>query len=166
MQHGQSGTKLYQVWNAMKGRCLNPNDKHFASYGGRGVSVCNAWRQAFVVFHAWSISSGYRDGLEIDRIDVNGSYEPCNCRWVTRKQQAANTRKRRDAMASKYKGVTRPGTSKKWQAAITSDGIFHYLGVYESQLQAALAYDDAAFSARGEYAFLNFPERKRACSTS
>jgi len=74
-------------------RCLIKKHKQFPGYGGRGILVCQEWQDDFVSFRDWALANGYREDLEIDRIDVNGNYEPANCRWVTNTQQARNTRK-------------------------------------------------------------------------
>jgi hypothetical protein len=89
--HGLSKTRLYSIWCDMKRRCYNPKNKRYKCYGGRNIKVCEAWKDNFVKFYEWSISSGYTEDLTIDRIDVNGDYEPSNCRWVTMKEQQRNT---------------------------------------------------------------------------
>ena len=92
--HGQSSTRLYGIWKDMKKRCSNPNHIGYKNYGGRGISVCAEWN-SFDLFYQWAINSGYDESLSIDRIDVDGSYSPQNCRWATRIIQSNNTRKQK-----------------------------------------------------------------------
>lgn len=91
-KHGLSKTRLHRIWCKMKERCLNENNPAYKWYGGRGINVCKEWLDDFVSFYNWSIKNGYSDDLSIDRIDVNGNYEPNNCRWIPLKEQALNTR--------------------------------------------------------------------------
>lgn len=90
--HGMSGSKLYLVWCRMKSRCYCEGATSYRHYGGRGISVCDEWRNSFEAFAAWAMSNGWSELLELDRRDVNGDYAPCNCRFVTHRENAQNTR--------------------------------------------------------------------------
>lgn len=90
-KHGGRNTRLYNIWKDMRQRCHNENSTSFGRYGGRGVSVCKEWED-FQNFRTWAIANGYGDDLTIDRIEVNGNYEPGNCRWVDNIIQGNNKR--------------------------------------------------------------------------
>lgn len=90
--HGQSSSPIYRIWSGMRKRCNNKNCHQYKDYGGRGVSVCKEWSNNFKAFYDWAIHNGYKQGLTIDRIDVNGNYCPSNCRWVNMKAQNRNKR--------------------------------------------------------------------------
>ena len=81
-KHGFSGSRLYKKWALMKQRILNPKRDNYKYYGGRGITICNEWLE-FIPFRDWSLSNGYQEGLEIDRRNNNGNYEPNNCRWIS-----------------------------------------------------------------------------------
>lgn len=94
-RHGGSGTRLHNIWNGMKARCLREKSPVYPDYGGRGIGICDAWLDDFAAFRAWSHANGYADHLTIDRRDNDQGYYPENCRWVTFDIQANNTRKNR-----------------------------------------------------------------------
>lgn len=84
--------RLYGIWSNMKQRCENQRQKRYYDYGGRGIEICNEWKTSSQSFIEWSLLNGYNDSLTIDRIDINGNYEPSNCRWITNKEQQHNKR--------------------------------------------------------------------------
>lgn len=99
---------LYKKWLSMRQRCNNPKSTYYKYYGGRGVRVCDEWSlrgKGYKNFYAWAIQNGYKKGLTLDRVDVNGNYEPNNCRWVTMKEQSIN---KRNTYYVVYNGVKIP----------------------------------------------------------
>ena len=92
--HGMSRTRLYNIWRVMLKRCYYKNATNYESYGGRGVRVCDEWRD-FVEFQKWALTHGYSDELTIDRISNDGDYTPENCRWVDMMVQSRNTSRNR-----------------------------------------------------------------------
>lgn len=93
--HGKYHTRLHNVWKLMKRRCSNPNDKRYHRYGGRGIDVCDEWRNDFGAFYAWATANGYDENAKygectLDRIDNDKGYSPDNCRWVDIKTQNNN----------------------------------------------------------------------------
>lgn len=107
-KHGMNRTRLHEIWVGMRKRCNNKKCKCYKSYGGRGITVCNEWKD-FESFYNWAIVNGYSDNLSLDRIDVNGNYCPENCRWATMKVQMNNTRRNR---LITYNGETH--TAAEW----------------------------------------------------
>lgn len=107
--HGLSNTRLSRIWRGMKDRCCNPKSKIYKHYGGRGITVCDEWKDSFESFYEWAMSNGYSDELSIDRINNDGNYEPLNCRWVDDKHQCNN---RRSNHVITYNGETH--TLQEW----------------------------------------------------
>lgn len=100
--------RLVRIWRAMHHRCESEIDEHYKNYGERGIKVCEEWHD-FEPFKQWAWNNGYNDNLTIDRIDSNGNYEPCNCRWVTQKEQTNNTNRNKYLT---YQGTTQ--TLAQW----------------------------------------------------
>lgn len=94
--HGESSNKsrLYNIWIGVRTRCSNNNRPDYKYYGGRGIKVCQEWNE-YANFKKWAEESGYAEGLEIERKNVDGNYESDNCKWITRREQMRNTRKNR-----------------------------------------------------------------------
>lgn len=89
-KHGMYKTRIYRIWHGMKSRCLNYNNDSYKNYGGRGISICSEWMD-FSAFKKWSIINGYKDFLTIERVNVNGNYNPQNCTWISMEEQRRNT---------------------------------------------------------------------------
>ncbi len=105
----ESRTKIYGVWLAMRRRCYLKTCNDYKNYGSRGIVVCDEWKNSYDSFKYWAIHNGYQEGLEIDRNDVDGNYEPSNCRWVTR---LVNARNKRNTVHIEMHGETK--TLQEW----------------------------------------------------
>lgn len=134
----EANPRLYRIWKNLRTRVSNKNVKQYANYGGRGISACAEW-DSFEAFSKWALSSGYVDGLSIDRIDVNGNYEPSNCRWSDAKEQAKNTQLLRSSNTSGFRGVSKKGW--KYSVRATNGNKRVFIGVFDTPEEAADAYD-------------------------
>lgn len=110
--HGKTNTRLFYIWQSMKGRCYNENNQDYYNYGARNIKVCDEWLNDFMGFYNWSINNGYNSNLSIDRIDNDKGYCPSNCRWATDIEQANN---KKNNIIIEYKGVrdTLPNWARK-----------------------------------------------------
>lgn len=90
IKHGLSRHKLFRTWIDMRNRCYFINHNRFEHYGGKGIKVCDIWRDDFIEFYRWAIANGWKKGLSLDRKENNKGYQPDNCRWITVKEQNRN----------------------------------------------------------------------------
>ena len=135
--HGQTHHRLYSTWKTMKRRCFDDKFKNYSDYGKRGITVCERWLK--VENFIEDMYSTYKEGLEIDRINNDGNYEPSNCRWTTRAIQVRNTRILRNTNTSGYRGVGKNG--KNWKSRIIIDYKEIHLGTFKTAEEAGYAYD-------------------------
>ena len=123
--HGMYGTRLNHIWANMRTRCNCKTNRDYPDYGGRGIKVCEEWGE-FINFHEWAMKNGYEDNLSLDRIDVNGNYEPSNCRWITMAEQQSN---RRNNVFVEYKGEKHTLTEWSRITGISRSGLSYRLSI-------------------------------------
>ena len=129
--HGMTQHPRYGTWKSMMNRCENPNDRAYKNYGGRGISVTEEWRGSPENFLAWAEQQEHCNNkkFSLDRVDVNGNYEPSNCRFANDSTQGLNRRSSVNN-SSGYHGVSKRSNGK-WRARITKDGNIINLGTFE-----------------------------------
>lgn len=135
----ESKSFLYTTWSGMRQRCKNPNSSAYKYYGGRGVTVCKEWDEDFFAFEKWAKQNGARKGLQIDRINVNGNYEPSNCRWVDAITQANNKRSNR---IIEYKGQSHTVMGWSRITGIQESAIRSRIDKYGCTVGQALGYEE------------------------
>ena len=142
-KHGLKNTRLYYIWKGIKNRTLNPKNKRYSDYGGRGITICDEWKNDFMSFYNWAISNGYEEnkGLSIDRIDNDENYCPENCRWTTKSIQARNTRIQKNN-TSGYRGVSYNKKTDRYRAKICVNNNNIYLGSFLTAVEGAIAYNN------------------------
>jgi len=140
-KHGMQGTPIYEAWCGMKKRCYNKNYKDYNYYGGRGVTVCDRWKNSFVKFYQDMGDKPSKD-YSLDRIDVNGNYEPSNCRWADKTTQSINQRKRKDNKSG-VRGVIFNKHVGKYHSYIKFNGVQKHLGYYDKIDEAIKARKEA-----------------------
>jgi len=136
-KHGLCHHKLYTVWCNMKARCYDNNSNKYQDWGGRGIKVYIRWRVNFISFYNWSISHGWKENLEIDRIDNDGNYHPNNCRFVTTMTNCNNRRTRKDNTTG-YPGVAFRNRSNKYESYHKNK----YIGQFKTAKEAAKSIED------------------------
>lgn len=90
IKHGLTGHPLYSKWMDMKNRCYCKSVNCYKNWGGRGIKVCEQWKNDFQAFYDWSMGSGWKPGLTLEREEVDGNYCPENCVWIPHREQAWN----------------------------------------------------------------------------
>lgn len=133
--HGDSRTKLHFMWMNMIGRV--DKNEHY-----KGISLCDEWRNDYLVFKEFALNNGYKEGLSIDRINGSGDYEPNNIRFVTRQVQSANRAGDKKRKHKLPKGVyLDERKTKPYFSSITVDGKSFHLGSFKTVLGAVNAYN-------------------------
>lgn len=159
-KHGMNSlsgkTRIYNVWANMKSRCYQESNTRFNEHGGRGIRVYAEWLE-FIPFRDWALSNGYSDDKYMDREQVDGNYEPDNCRFVSIGLSNRNTQLLRKTNRSGYRGVS--FVNNKYTASITYNSKSNYLGRFTDPIEAAEAYDTVARELNDGRP-LNFPERR------
>ena len=129
-------TKLYRVWTSIKARVKNKNHPAYKDYGNRGITIFSRWDEDFMAFYNWAMANGYQEGLSIDRINNDGSYEPSNCRWTTSKIQQNNRRKHGNYGAKiNTSKVFFCRTRNKWRAVLSGK----HIGYFNTEQEAIAA---------------------------
>ena len=128
-----SATKTYLAWRGMRHRCINPKSAAWANYGGRGITVCETWKDSYDAFFA--DMGECPEGLSLDRIDVNKGYSPENCRWAGWDVQANN---KRDNVHLTHNGETMTASQWAKHLGIKRDTLFRRLNVYKMDVARAL----------------------------
>jgi hypothetical protein len=129
-RHGMSYTSLYSIWKSMRRRCNNRNHKHYALYGGRGISVCDSWNTSFTAFMNDVIAT-YVNGYEIDRINNDLGYFKENIRWVPHYVNMANRRS-----SGKYMTGASPGKNGKFASRIKVEKVYYTIGTFLTEKEA------------------------------
>lgn len=136
--HGLSRNKFYDIWRQMMARCNNTKSKNYRDYGGRGITVCEDWKD-ITTFINWCEET-FIENMSLDRKDNDRGYEPENCRWVDKTTQAINQRKKKNN-TSGYIGVSFNKRNDKWTASIRINNKLYHIGSYDTLIAAAQARD-------------------------
>lgn len=138
--HGLRKHRLYRTWDGMMQRCHNPNNTKYKDYGGRGINVCERWKD--IKNFIDDMYPTFIDGLELDRKNNDKGYSLDNCRWTTRSIQLLNTRLILPSNTSGYRGVSFHKRTKKWRAYIKINGKQIYIGVHSNIIECAKMRDN------------------------
>lgn len=153
--HGHSKTRIYRIFHGMKNRCFNPKNQAYKDYGGRGISICQEWLDDFMSFYNFCLENGWERGMEIDRIDNDGWYQPDNCRFVCGDINKNNRRTLFKNNTSGYRGVSKIGVSYK--VTVANGGKSFQKRGFKTAEEAARFRDKYCIE-NGLSVPLNFPE--------
>lgn len=128
---------LYSTWRGIKQRCYNKNHSRYKEYGGRGIVMCEDWKNNYLIFRKWALESGYKTGLTIDRINNEAGYYPNNCRWVTNKVQQSN--KRTNHFIT-FNGETKTISEWAYEKGISASLLQARIGKLGWSIEKALTY--------------------------
>lgn len=146
-KHKMTNHPLYTTWEGMQKRCNSPKSPHYGYYGGRGIKVCSRWDN----FANFVEDMGDKpDGYTLERVDNNKGYSPDNCKWANRREQAINTRVRRDNMSG-TRGVSFNKNAMKYEAYIKLPSGRIHLGLYEDYREATEARKEAEIKYWGQF---------------
>ena len=126
--------RLENIYRGMKQRCYYTKHKAYPNYGGRGIRICDEWKNSSKAFYKWARENGYKEDLTLDRVDNNGNYEPSNCRWISRREQCYN---RRSISNTGVVGVSYHKRLNRYESYIRVDGVLRHLGYTKSLDEAA-----------------------------
>ena len=143
-KHGLYKHPLYQIWLEMRRRCHNPKSPRYQNYGGRGIKVCEEWKEAPVRFIQWALNNRWEKGLYLDRQDNDQGYFPDNCRFIDKGLSNRNTQLLNKDNSTGYRGVSFDTGKQKFVSYIKIHGKSKHLGYYSSPVSAAKAYDSMA----------------------
>ena len=136
---GLRGHRLYKTWAGMYHRCYNEKNPKYKNYGGRGIRVCDRWHTMSNFID--DMYPSFEEGLTLARINIDGNYEPDNCRWATLTTQNRNTRKIMSTNKSGYRGVYWDKNNNKWRTQIRVNGKTIHIGMFIDLIEGAKAYD-------------------------
>lgn len=160
--HGFWSHPLYNTWLGMIDRCYDSkNCISYKNYGARGITICAEWLSGPKGFVLWAEKNGWKNGLQIDRIDNDKGYAPNNCRFATPSENALNTRLLQARNTSGFRGVSWHKKHKKYRAMVNLNSKTYWLGSYKTAIEAAEARD-AFVIKKGIRTLLNFPDARRA----
>lgn len=138
--HGKSNTRLYSIWCGMHSRCYNQNRRSYHHYGAKGITVCQEWHD-YITFERWALANGYTDTLTIERLDVEGNYEPSNCCWISKSQQSDN---RSTSLIYSYNGKTQNLMHWSKESGIKYSTLYARLKVYGMDFETAITLNGGA----------------------